>query len=335
MTENVKIAVIGLGGVAQLVHLPNLLKINNVNIRSVAEVKPSRLNTIADKFNIPERFKDYKELLKKSEVDAVIISTPTSLHKEITIDCLNAGKDVLVEKPIARNVKETDSILNAAEKNKRKLMIGMNLRFRPDTLLLKSMIQAGEIGIPFYAKSQWIRKQSSEEKWFTRREEAGGGVLLDLGISLLDVSLWLMGHPKVNSVQTQNFCQNTKNLEDTSISFLRCEDSKIINIETSWTLPVEKDFFQITIFGSKGSVTTTPLHIYKKVENQLVDLKPNMSDSPSLLFKKSYFNELKSFVGAVRGLSPLFSSAERAVERLKVIETMYKSAKKQQEVKVN
>ncbi|MCG6959876.1 Gfo/Idh/MocA family oxidoreductase, partial [bacterium BMS3Abin03] len=138
MTENVKIAVIGLGGVAQLVHLPNLLKINNVNIRSVAEVKPSRLNTIADKFNIPERYKDYKELLKKSEVDAVIISTPTSLHKEITIDCLNAGKDVLVEKPIARNVKETDSILNAAEKNKRKLMIGMNLRFRPDTLLLKS-----------------------------------------------------------------------------------------------------------------------------------------------------------------------------------------------------
>ena len=334
MTENVKIAIIGLGSVAQLVHLPNLLKISNIELKSVAETKTSRLNTIADKFNIPERYRDYKELLQKSDVDAVIITTPTSLHKEITIDSLNAGKDVLVEKPIARNHKETDPILQTAEKNKRKLMIGMNLRFRPDTLLLKSLIQSGEIGEPFYTKAVWVRRQSSEQKWFTRREEAGGGVLLDLGISLLDISLWLMGHPKVNTVQTQNYYQNTKNLEDTSISFLRCEESKIINIETSWTLPVEKDNFQITVYGSKGSVTTTPLHLYKKVENRFVDLKPSMTNSPSQLFKKSYFNELKSFVGAVRGLNPLFSSAERAVERLKIIETMYQSARKYREMKV-
>ena len=334
MTENVKIAIIGLGSVAQLVHLPNLLKISNIELKSVAETKTSRLNTIADKFNIPERYRDYKELLQKSDVDAVIITTPTSLHKEITIDSLNAGKDVLVEKPIARNHKETDIILQTAEKNKRKLMIGMNLRFRPDTLLLKSLIQSGEIGEPFYTKAVWVRRQSSEQKWFTRREEAGGGVLLDLGISLLDISLWLMGHPKVNTVQTQNYYQNTKNLEDTSISFLRCEESKIINIETSWTLPVEKDNFQITVYGSKGSVTTTPLHLYKKVENRFVDLKPSMTNSPSQLFKKSYFNELKSFVGAVRGLNPLFSSAERAVERLKIIETMYQSARKYREMKV-
>jgi len=335
LTENVKIGVIGLGGVAQLVHVPNLLKINHVELRSVAEVKISRLNTIADKFNIPERYKDYKELLQKSDVDAVVIATPTSLHKEIAIDCLNAGKDVLVEKPIARNFREADSILQTAEKNKRKIMIGMNLLFRPDTLLLKSLIQSGEIGEPFYTKAVWIRKQSSEQKWFTKREEAGGGVLLDLGISLLDLSLWLMGHPKVKSVQTQNYYQNTKNLEDTSIGFIRCEDSKIINIETSWTLPVEKDCFQVSVYASKGSVTSTPLHLYKKVEDRFVDLKPSMSDSPSQLFKKSYFNELKSFIGSVRGLNPLFSSGERAVERLKIIETMYQSAKKNQEVKVN
>ena len=335
MTENVKIAVIGLGGVAQLVHIPNLFKMNHVELRAVAEIKTSRLNTIADKFNIPERYKDYKDLLKNSEVDAVIITTPTSLHKEIAIDCLNAGKDILVEKPIARNFKEASSILQIAEKTKRKAMIGMNLRFRPDVLLLKSMIQSGEIGEPFYAKAVWIRKQSSGEKWFTKREEAGGGVLLDLGISLIDLSLWLMDHPKVKSVQTQNYYHSTKNLEDTSISFIRCEESKIINIETSWNLPVEKDNLQISVYGSNGSVTTTPLHLYKKVDNQFIDLKPSMSDSPSQLFKKSYFNELKSFIGAVRGLNPLFSPAERALERLKIIETMYQSAKKNQEIKIN
>lgn len=333
--NKVKVAIIGLGGVAQLVHLPNLLKIKSVVIQSVAEIKANRLNAIAEKFNIPERYKDYRELLAKSDVDAVIVATPTGLHKEIAIDCLNAKKEVLVEKPIARTFKEATAIVKAAKKNNKKLMVGMNLRFLPDTLLLKSLIQSKEIGDPFYARAVWIRRQSSEEKWFMKREDAGGGVILDLGISLLDLSLWLMDYPNVKTVQTQNFYQSRKTLEDTSISFIRCDNSKLINIETSWALPVEKDLFQLSVYGSNGSVTSTPLHLYKKVENQIVDLKPTLSESPSHLFKKAYLNELKSFVGAVRGLNPVFSSGEQAVERLRVIEAMYKSADSNQEVKIS
>jgi len=333
--NKVKVAIIGLGGVAQLVHLPNLLKIKSVILQSVAEIKTNRLNAIAEKFNIPERYKDYRELLAKSDVDAVIVATPTALHKEIAIDCLNANKELLVEKPIARTFKEATAIVKAAKKNNKKLMVGMNLRFRPDTLLLKSLIQSKEIGDPFYARAVWIRRQSSEEKWFMKREDAGGGVILDLGISLLDLSLWLMDYPNVKTVQTQNFYQSRKTLEDTSISFIRCNNSKLINIETSWALPVEKDIFQLSVYGSNGSVTSTPLHLYKKVENKIIDLKPTLSDSPSHLFKKAYLNELKSFVGAVRGLNPVFSSGEQAVERLRVIEAMYKSADSNQEVKIS
>ncbi|MCH7515529.1 MAG: Gfo/Idh/MocA family oxidoreductase [Bacteroidetes bacterium] len=333
--NKVKVAIIGLGGVAQLVHLPNLLKIKSVILQSVAEIKTNRLNAIAEKFNIPERYKDYRELLAKSDVDAVIVATPTALHKEIAIDCLNANKELLVEKPIARTFKEATAIVKAAKKNNKKLMVGMNLRFRPDTLLLKSLIQSKEIGDPFYARAVWIRRQSSEEKWFMKREDAGGGVILDLGISLLDLSLWLMDYPNVKTVQTQNFYQSRKTLEDTSISFIRCGNSKLINIETSWALPVEKDLFQLSVYGSNGSVTSTPLHLYKKVENQIIDLKPTLSESPSHLFKKSYLNELKSSIGAVRGLNPIFSSGEQAVERLRVIEAMYKSADSNHEVKIS
>jgi predicted dehydrogenase len=332
--NKVKVAVIGLGGVAQLVHLPNLSKIKNAEVKSVAEVKPSRLNAVADKFNIKERYKDYKELLDKSDIDAVIVATPTSLHKEVVIDCLNAKKDVLVEKPIARTFKEATAMVQSAKKNKKKLMVGMNLRFRPDTMLLKTFIHSGEIGEPFYARATWVRRQSSDEKWFMKREISGGGVIFDLGISLLDLSLWLMDYPVVKSVQTQTYCQNTKNLEDTAISHIRCNNSRLINIETSWALPVNQDLFRISIFGSKGSVTTSPLHIYKRVDDQFVDLKPTMTQNASTLFQNSYRNELKSFIGAIQGINPLFSSGERAVERLKVIEAMYKSAKKNQEIKI-
>ena len=333
--EQVRVAIIGLGGVAQIVHLPNLSKIKNAEIKSVAEINKSRLKAVAEKFNIKERYSDYHELLEKSDIDAVIVATPTSLHKDIVIDCLNAKKDVLVEKPIARTVAEADAMLEAAKKNKCKLMVGMNLRFRPDTMLLKTFINSGEIGDPFYARATWVRRRSSDEKWFMKKEEAGGGVIFDLGISLLDLTMWLMDYPAVKSLQTQTYCQNTKNLEDTAISYIRCNNSKLVNIETSWVLPVDQDLFRISVFGSKGSVTTSPLHIYKRVDNQFVDLKPNMNQNSSTLFQNSYRNELKSFIGAIKGLNPLFSSGERAVERLKIIDAMYKSAKKNHEIKLN
>ncbi|HEY7751220.1 MAG TPA: Gfo/Idh/MocA family oxidoreductase, partial [Ignavibacteriaceae bacterium] len=233
--DKTKVAVIGLGSVAQMVHLPNLIKIKNADLVSVAEIKANRLSTIAEKFKIKETYKDYKELLSKSDVEAVIITTPTGSHKEIAVDCLNAAKHVLVEKPLARNYTEGKAIVDAAAKNEKKLMVGMNLRYRPDSMLIRTLINSGEIGKPFYIKSGWIRRQSSSENWFTRREEAGGGVILDLGVNLLDLVLWLLDYPEVKSVSTINYFQSAKKLEDTSVSFIRCDDNSLINLETSWS----------------------------------------------------------------------------------------------------
>src|SRR3970282_232347 len=221
--EKTKIGIIGLGGIAQLVHLPNFTKMSNVIVTSVSEINKNRLNTIADKFNIPERYVDYKELLEKSDIDAVIIATPTSTHKEVAIACLKAKKDILVEKPLARTYAEAKPIVDDAKKNKKKIMVGMNLRFRPDAMILRSILNSGELGDPFYIKCTWVRRQSSTERWFTQQVESGGGVIIDLGISLLDLSLWLLDYPPVESVSTQCFYQNIKNVEDTAISFLRCQ----------------------------------------------------------------------------------------------------------------
>lgn len=332
--DKVKIGVIGLGGVAQLVHLPNLSKMSNVDLCSVAEVNKSRLQSISDKFNIKNRYSSYKDLLEKCDVDAVIVATPTSTHTEIAIDCLNAGKDVLVEKPLARTFAETKKIVDAAKKNKRKLMVGMNLRYRPDTMLLRSFINSKEIGDPFYVKCGWIRKQSSSEKWFTKKEESGGGVIIDLGIHILDLALWLLDYPEITSVSTQNFYHYTKNVEDTSINCIKCKNSAVVNMEVSWSLPVEKDHFFLDVFGTKGSFSLNPFKLYKKVENDYINLTPTMLDNPQVMFKKSYLNELKSFVGAIKGLNPVFSPGEEALHRMKIIESMYDSAEKKHEIKL-
>ena len=332
--DKVKIGIIGLGGVAQLVHLPNLSKISSADLTAVAEVNKNRLLTISDKFNVKEKFISYKEMLEKSDIDAVIIATPTSTHTDIAIDCLNAGKDVLVEKPLARTYAEAKKIVDAAKKNKKKLMVGMNLRYRPDTMLLRSFINTKEIGEPFYIKCGWIRKQSSSQKWFTKKEQSGGGVIFDLGIHLLDLALWLLDYPEITSVSSQNFYHNTKSVEDTSISCIKCDNSAVINMEVSWSLPVEKDHFFLDVYGTKGSFSSNPFRLYKKVENDYINLTPTQVDNPTVLFKKSYLNELKSFIGAIKGLNPVFSPGEEAMQRMKIIEAMYLSAEKKQEIKL-
>ena len=333
--EKTRIAVIGLGSVAQLVHLPNLLKIKNAEISAVAEINRSRLHSVADKFTVPKRYNDYTELLKNSDTDAVIISTPTHLHKQMAIDCLNAGKDVLVEKPLARNSNEGQEVIDCAKKNNRKLMVGMNLRYRPDSMLIRSLIDAGEIGDPFYIKCGWIRKQSSSEKWFTKREEAGGGVILDLGINLVDLALWLADYPEAVSISTKNYHHHSRNLEDTSVSLIRCENSILINIEASWSLAEEKDTFYTNIYGIKGSVGANPFKLIKVLEDEQIDLGSTILETPTEAFKKSYLNELKSFIGAIRGLNPVFSSGEEALQLLKIAEAMYKSAEEDREIKIS
>ena len=332
--EKTRVAVIGLGSVAQLVHLPNLVKIKNAEITALAEVNKNRLNSVADKYEIIKRYSDYTQLLKNEGIDAVIIATPTHLHKQIAIDCLTAGKDVLVEKPLARNSTEGIEVIECAKKNKRKLMVGMNLRYRPDSMLIRSLIDAGEIGEPFYIKCGWIRKQSSSEKWFSKREEAGGGVILDLGVNLIDLALWLADYPKAISISTKNYYHNSKNLEDTSISLIRCENSVTINIEVSWNLAELKDTFYTNVYGVKGSIGANPFKLIKVLDDEQIDLGSTFVETPTEAFKKSYLNELKSFIGAIRGLNPVFSSGEEALQLLKIAESMYLSAKKDQEIKI-
>lgn len=332
--DKVKLGVIGLGSVAQLIHLPNIAKLNNVTLSAVAEVKKNRLNLISDKFRIENRYVDYKKMLEQEDIDAVVIATPTNTHKEIAIDCMAAGKDILVEKPLARSYDEAKEIVDAAKKYKKKLMVGMNLRYRPDTMLLRSIINSSEIGEPFYAKCGWIQSQSSEEKWFTKKEESGGGVIIDLGIHLLDLALWLMNFPQVSSVSCKNYYHFTKNVEDTSISFIKFKDGSLINIEVSWSLTTNKDNFYLNVYGTKGSTCLNPLNVVKKIDGQIIDLSPKQSDNPTALFKKSYMNELKSFIGAVKDLNPVLSSGEEALKRMKIIEAMYLSSIKNKEIEI-
>jgi len=329
-----KIGLIGLGGIAQLVHLPVLSKFSDVEISAVAEINKNRLDTVANKFNIKNRFQDYKQMLATSDVDAIVITTPTNSHKQVSLDCLKAEKHIFVEKPIARKYDEAIAVDEEAKKYKRNVMVGMNHRFRPDAMLLKSLIKTGELGDLYFLKTSWAREQSSREKWMLKKAESGGGVILDLGIVLLDLALWLFDYREIYSVSSQHYFKSTKEVEDTAVVFIRCKDTSVIGLEVSWQIKPIRENMILSLYGSKGYAQLNPLKAFKRINDQFIDLSPSGSKDEKHLFAKSYENELRYFVSAVRGDYPFMSTSSEAVYRMSVIENIYKSAETRTEIKL-
>ena len=241
----------------------------------------------------------------------------------------------MIEKPVARNLKEAKDIFTASVKNKTVAMVGMNLRFRPDAMLMKSLLNSGELGDPFYIKCGWLRKQSSEQKWFLIKNQSGGGVIIDLGIVILDLAVWMFGNVKATNVLVQKFNHRTKDVEDSAVGLIKFENEKVISFEVSWGLHSEDDSFNLTAYCTKGTAKLNPLRAYRHVENTNIDYTPAKTTNRLNLFKKSYENELKHFLAVIRqNEQKSISSVEEALDRMKLLETIYKSAETKKEIKV-
>lgn len=331
-SNQIKLGIIGLGNITQLNHLPLLSKNKEVTISAVADINRNTLKNISSKFGIEKSFLDYREMIKMVDMDAVIIATPTISHKVIAIDCIEAGLNIFVEKPIAKSREEAKVISAAAAKHKVLAMVGMNMRYRPDVMMLKSIVNSGDLGDPYLVKAHWHRPQSSAGKWFSNKEEAGGGVILDLGIAILDLSLWMLNFPEIISVSTANHFINNKVLEDSSISFIRAVPNSVISMETSWVHSSNEDSFIFEIYCSKGKASLNPFKITKIIDGQTVELTPFKQENSRKLYEKSFVNELNHFIGAIIGRNPVLSSAVEAVSRMGVIEGMYKSASAKSEI---
>ncbi len=331
--EKVRLGIVGLGWVSQVFHLPILSKLDDVEVVAVCDRDKSRARMIAERFGLPRVYNDYEQMLAKEDLGAIDVCTSTDAHLAVTLAALEAGKDVFVEKPIARRHTEALQMAETARHHKRKLMVGMNNRFRPDTMILKSFLEKGELGKVYYIRAGWLKKLSHTNPWITQKEKAGGGVFLDLGIVILDLILWMLGFPPVQRVSAKTYTQKTKSVEDSCLVFMEMKNGTSVMLETSWSLESDQDFFYCDFFGSEGSAMINPLRINKQLHGSLVNVTPAKSETPSNLYKKSYENELKHFVGAVRELHPVISSGDEAVQRMRIVEGVYASAAKGRELR--
>ena len=331
--EKTKLAVVGLGSISQVMHLPILSKLKEAELTAICDKDNSKFKNIAKKYSSAKAYKDVNALLEENpEIEGVIIATRTDDHMTTAIKCLEAGKHVLVEKPIGLNTDEAAKIVDAGEKNKRMVMVGMNNRFRADAMLERNFIRAKEIGEIYYVKTGWLKSQSSNEKWFTNMEKAGGGVFVDNGIAMLDLGMWMLGFPEVKSVSAVNYFHNTKAVEDSNFTMVKFKNGATLTIEVSWSFIRNGEFFYCNVFGTNGSGNINPLRIHKMVNKQMFDMTPkNIKHNPAM-FKSSFENELKYFIGSIRGTHTPISTGKEALAVMEVAEAVYKSAAADKEI---
>ncbi len=333
--KTIRVGVVGIGGAAQINHLPALKKLPDVEVVALCDTDRDKVRRVAQKFGVEHVAHTFDDFLQLGEMYAVHICTPNYLHAPMALAALDAGLHVLCEKPMGRNGTETEAMVKAARKAGRNLMCAFNNRFRADAQFIKKVMDKREIGEVFYAKAGWLRRPSAwgHDNWMSNKKRSGGGVLLDLGVPMLDLALWFLGSPKVQSVTAITHVEDREGaVEDLGAAFLRLEGGITLTLEVSWALLLERDFPYCNLYGSGGAALLNPLRLNRGMHGNLVNVTPNLDASRNV--KESYESEISHFVDSVRKGSTPIASGEEAHAVMKVMDAIYKSAATRKEVKV-
>jgi predicted dehydrogenase len=185
-------------------------------------------------------YADYKNLIRRGDLDAVAISTPNHLHAPMTIESMEEGLHVLVEKPMCISLDEGDEMIEAAKRNGRKLHIGYNTRLTPAHERAKQVIEGEELGRVLYATSvvkAWRPRSYYEESpWRSKWETQGGGILMNPGSHALEAFLWWLGPVKTVLGFCENLCHDV-DVEDTASALVKFHSGATLNLMASTALP--------------------------------------------------------------------------------------------------
>lgn len=352
MDKKIKVAIVGCGGIGG-VHAAAYLKNPKVELYAVCDINEERLNKFAEKHGVTRKFTDVNEMVKLSEIDAVSVCTWNSQHAPCTIAALNAGKNVLCEKPMATTEAEAQEMLDAAKKNNKLLMIGFVRRFGNDCKVVKDFIDADSLGEIYLAKATYLRRNGNPGGWFGDKSRSGGGPLIDLGVHVLDLTRYLLNNPKPVSVYgvtykklgnrphiikntTAWIVENTSkddicDVEDLAFALVKYDNGATVSLETSFSLNIKQDVGNIELFGTKGGAKLDPsLEIYTEANNYLTNV--TFPFPTALAFDNLFQNEIDHYVDCVIEGIPCKAPAEDGVAIMKILDAIYKSAETGHEV---
>jgi len=326
--DRLKVGIVGGGAITQVAHLPVLKKLKTIEVQAICDTDLPKARALADRFGVKDAFDDIEELLRYEALDAVVVCSPNHLHESHILAALSANLHVLVEKPLAMSAASAQRIIRAAEKRDRVTMVGMNHRYRPDVQIVRSFVQSGELGTVESVRGSWhvFRPGRLQLGWRQRRDQAGGGAMLDLGLSVLDLGLWLGGNPQPVRVSASlDPGGKDRSVEQSGSAFVVCEGGMSLFVDVTWHHLGEGERFGVGVRGSKGTAAINPLTVWKELHGVPMDVSPTGSGSRENAFTASYRAEWAHFEAAVAGQAKVPSLQDHIVLH-RIIDAIYRSA---------
>lgn len=306
MTKPLRVGVIGVGGIANT-HFPGWSASPYAEVTGLADIDRETLNRIGDSLKVERRYIDAGDLIADSEIDIIDICTPNSSHMPLAAAALEAGKHVLCEKPLALTPKEVKQMIAARDRSGKLLMTAQHHRYGVAARVLKEKIDEGALGEVYHARAWMLRRAfAGITPTFIYKNRSGGGALIDIGVHILDLALWMMGNPRPISVSgitqdrlahkpgafsVQGLIPPDFEVDEFGAGFVRFEGGRTLFLETSWMLHHDTggqvEDCQLWLYGEDGGARWPSDEIFwsdpQKRELRSLSLAPTWGMEPHAL----------------------------------------------------
>ncbi len=359
-SKKLKVGIIGTGWIASA-HMNSFLNIPDVEVVAGADIVTDRAKEFFEGYDMPEVqvFTDHNEMLDTVELDAVSVCTYNSTHAECTIDALNKGVHVLLEKPMCVTIEEAVEIMKVEKDSGKVLSIGFQPRFDANMQMIKKIVESGELGDIYYIQTGGGRRRGIPTPYgtsFIEEDTAGIGALGDIGCYSLDMVLNAIGYPKpltVSGYKSDFFGTNPAyypnhpeyakkfGVDDFAAAFIRLEGGIVLDFRISWAMNMDTSGDTL-ILGKKGGLRIPStedwngtiggnMKIYHEVAGeQVVTEIPAIEDDGESLFDR----KIRSFLDAIKHgkSSPVPSS--QIIYNQAIIDGIAKSARLCKEIEI-
>ncbi len=337
MHDTVKVGIIGSQFISSI-HAESLLRCPAVELLAVASPTGENAANFAKRFGIPQYFTDYRDLLENDDIDMVVVGVPNDLHCQIACDAANAGKHIVMEKPLCLNLAEADQMIDCARESRVKLMYAEELCFAPKYVRLKQLLDSGALGKPTLIK-QSEKHDGPHAAHFWDVQRSGGGVTMDMGCHAIEFFRWMLGRTRIKSVYAQMSTQvhhDKTQGDDNSLLILEFENDVVCLAEESWTKLGGMDD-RAEVHGWKGVAYADLLHgnsieTYSQEGYDYAVEKAGSTRGWSFTiydeaYNYGFYQEMAHFVDCVQNDKQPLVTGEDGREVLQVIMAAYESAR--------
>ncbi|MBZ0302645.1 MAG: Gfo/Idh/MocA family oxidoreductase [Anaerolineae bacterium] len=342
MSDTLRFGLIGCGRIAPH-HAHAIQTLPGAELAAVVDIVEDRAYRFADEYGAEPYF-EYKAMLERDDIDVVCICTPSGLHAQMAIDAAQAGKHIMVEKPMALSLADADAMIAAARANDVRLCVAFQNRFNPPIQDLRAAAQTGRLGklLLGNATVRWYRAQEYYEDGWHGTWAMDGGALMNQSIHHVDALVWLMGEPVESVFAYSATLAHRMEAEDTVVAALRFASGALASIEASTiTYPTDLEG-SITLLGEHGSVKIGGVALNRKdmwkldgeLEHESEILNENRPD-PLSVYGTSHPHVFADMAAAIREKRDPFITGEEGRRALQVVLGVYESARTGQPVLLN